>query len=61
MNHAQAEMIEDRYVFKPKGKPMTRLPRPVSYPSATQAMLNLLPKKGSRYSPSDEINWGDEE
>jgi|11BtaG_2_1085332.scaffolds.fasta_scaffold04148_3 hypothetical protein len=61
LNHAQAEMIEDRYVFKPKGKPMTRLPRPVSYPSANQAMLNLLPKKGSKYSPSDEINWGDEE
>lgn len=61
LNHAQAEMIEDRYVFKPKGRPLTSLPRPVSYPSATQAMLNLLPKKGSRYSPSDEINWGDEE
>jgi len=61
LNHAQAEMIEDRYVFKPKGKPMTRLPRPVSYPTATQAMLNLLPKKGSRYSPSDEINWSDDE
>ena len=61
LNHAQAEMIEDRYVFKPKGKAMTRLPRPVSYPTATQAMNNLLPKKGSRYSPSDEINWGDDE
>ena len=61
LNHAQAEMIEDRYVFKPKGRPMTRLPRPVSYPTATQAMKNFLPTKGSRYSPSEEIDWGDGE
>tara|TARA_R110002153_G_scaffold55813_6_gene154726 strand:- start:1636 stop:3033 length:1398 start_codon:yes stop_codon:yes gene_type:complete len=62
MESSGAEMLEDRYVFKPTTKrPLTKLPRPVNYPTANQAMKNLLPTKGSRYSPSEEIDWGDDE
>ena len=62
MESSGAEMIEDRYVFKPTTKrPLTKLPRSVNYPTATQAMKNLLPTKGSTYSPSEEIDWGDGE